>query len=741
MFNKVRKSSQLILLFFFVFVGFSIIHAENNKAAAVSNMDIILQSAGTKYIGQQFNVDVRVDTDGNQVDTISIRNFNFDQTKIQYIGTGIQSVFASQTTLINTGGIGFRRVDIGKLPLTANYSNTSHATVARFTFLAINTGGGPTGTTNLTLNFDPTPATTGTFLAGVKNLDGVTGLTINLAEDNTVPVISNCIPVSAATNVAVTTSVSCDVQDFETGIFLGGTTMTVNSVTYSNTGPNQYSTSAITNGFRLTVTPASQFSYYTNIPVTVTAQDNAYDNGPVLARNGTTLPVYTFLTEDDNDAPEVYSRNPNNGAINIAVNTNVNLNIRDIANPGGYPGTGVDLSTLQITITATGWGPVTYTQSGPNTFSATPINVPWNYSISINPAIDLPQNSIVNVSIVASDFDNVAPSPNTLNTNYSFTTLDSVAPVCSFVSPNPGTVNNPVNASVVINCTDSGVGVDINSMIFIVNGIAYLSSGPNVFSFTGTPSTYNITVTPATNFSTEYAFDVVVMGEDLSNNEMPVLSYGLATGTSSVICSACPVCNPVTNTITNTVTNTVVQACPTDLSVSDTGILIRENIVQVPFRTTEKELENIQIYKINDFEIGVNVERIEIRFDKIVFSGIAQQYANVTLMIESNPIIITTIADAEGKWETEMQNILPVGEHKVFAIARNELTGEVTQKNLFAYLDIVPQSLPESSNIWQIIIPLLLILISGYLGYRYGKNKSESKDTKEKLDKNKGKIF
>jgi hypothetical protein len=280
---------------------------------------------------------------------------------------------------------------------------------------------------------------------------------------------------------------------------------------------------------------------------------------------------------------------------------------------------------LQVTVSAPGWGSVTYTQGGPNTFSFTPINAPWNYSILINPATDFPQNTVVTVNVVASDFDTFPPAPNTLNTTYSFTTLDSTPPTCTVISPTPGTTNNSVNTSVQLNCIDTGVGIDITKMLVEVNNVVYQSSGTNAFSFSGTPNNYIITVTPSTPFSTNYAFEVVALGEDFSGNKMPILSYGLATGTTSVICPSCPVCN--NNQINSSTSNVSSPAnCPVlleeDLSVND-NIFIKEIITQVPFRTTENELANMQLLKINNYNVkfsGLKVETYEINSNKIRFT-------------------------------------------------------------------------------------------------------------------------
>jgi len=684
---------------------------------AASDMDVALTTPGTKYIGQQFTLDARINTDSKLIDTISIRNLVFENAKLQSLSTNIFSVFASQTTLINTSGIGFSRVDIGKIPLTANYSNTSHIPFTRFSYLPINTGAGATGTAQFIFNFDATPSTSGTFLSGVKNLDTVTGLTINLAEDNTPPVVSNCTPTSGATGVPVNTDISCDVTDPETGIYINSTSMSVNSITYLSTGPTTFSYTPISNGYRITVNPVNNLPYYTNIPVAVTTQDNAYDNGPILARNTTVLPSFTFRTEDDNDAPQVYNQSPSVSSINIATSSNVVFNLRDIANPGGYGGTGIDLSTLSITLSASGWGPFTYTQSGPQTFNAVAITSPFDYTIAINPSIDFPENTTVNVSITVSDFDSLVPAPNTLNTSYSFLTLDSVAPVCNFISPQRGATDILVNAVIKIECTDAGVGVNVNSIIIVVNGIAYRSSGPNQFSNTGTLQAMTFTVDPTADFQANYALEVVLTGADLSGNITPMLSYGLATG---VVVNPCSNSNPLCNQISGGVSQGGNSTNPQNLV--NISLVEKQVIVEIPFRTTTNELQNIQIQKINEVDIESIIKTITIDGEIITFEGIAQQYANVSLLIESNPLLLTTIADANGNWKIETQNIFSAGTHNVFGIARNEKTGEITQKKLFAYLDIQKSAMVSEINwLWIIILFIVSVLISYYTGRHYKK--------------------
>ena len=145
----------------------------------------------------------------------------------------------------------------------------------------------------------------------------------------------------------------------------------------------------------------------------------------------------------------------------------------------------------------------------------TPYNKPYDYSIVIDPAEDFPQNTLVAVSIVVGDRH--SPS-NVLHHSYSFRTFDTVGPVCSQFSPEPGSTDVPVDSNIMFKCSDSGVGVDINSVVIVVDNIIYRRSGANTFTYSGDSSEYIITVNPDTNWSESYAFEVIINAYDFSGN-------------------------------------------------------------------------------------------------------------------------------------------------------------------------------------------------------------------------------
>lgn len=519
--NKWWIWGRVVIVVVFVVLGF-FIGGDNVWADQVVDMTT---TPGTKYVGHDFSVSVRVDTDGQPVDTISIRSLRFDPAVLQLTQTKVVSVFTFQTTLKNetNNTLGIKRLDIGRLPNTPDLVTSGGQTFAVLRFKVISAGDGQT---TLNFDFDKTPSTTGSFLAGQKTTDRVLPLTVVIAEDQTPPVIENCYPHNRATNVPVITQVSCEVRDFETGINLETTTLTVDGRTYSFGGAYRFKYSAIFAGYKIVVSPVSQLPYNSLIAVSTYTEDNAYRNGGFLDRNSTLLANYSFDTEDDNDPPSIYNLSPASGQSNVALDSMIAFNIRDIANPGGYPGLGVDIDSLQVTVSSSSSGTKTYSARGVHRLSYSGSAV--DYRIVIDPSVDFVENEVVYVTVVADDFHD---PENHLVTSYSFTTVDKSGPRCEDVTPGRGSTAMPVTGSVIIRCWDEETGVDINSVRIVVDGVKYSLVGDNMFDYIGDASEYYFTIKPSEVLPDQYALEVIVNARDNNNNSMEQLSYGLATGT------------------------------------------------------------------------------------------------------------------------------------------------------------------------------------------------------------------
>ena len=82
----------------------------------------------------------------------------------------------------------------------------------------------------------------------------------------------------------------------------------------------------------------------------------------------------------------------------------------------------------------------------------------------------------------------------------------------------------PVNANITFHVSDTGSGVDKNSISLRVNGTKVT---PEI---TGTAADYTVTYNPALDFSYSTTITVAVSATDLAGNAMDPVSYSFTTG-------------------------------------------------------------------------------------------------------------------------------------------------------------------------------------------------------------------
>src|SRR5262249_31652326 len=130
--------------------------------------------------------------------------------------------------------------------------------------------------------------------------------------------------------------------------------------------------------------------------------------------------IVTFRTMDT-VAPTVSGLSPANGAVGVATAVTPVFRLLD-------SGDGVDTTTVQATVTASGSSPRTYTvANGGLTVSGTPADE----TFTIHPSGSFAQNTVISVQLQGADLHGNAMSPYT----YSFTTADTSAPTITAVSP------------------------------------------------------------------------------------------------------------------------------------------------------------------------------------------------------------------------------------------------------------------------------------------------------------------
>jgi len=254
-----------------------------------------------------------------------------------------------------------------------------------------------------------------------------------------------------------------------------------------------------------------------------------------IAQLGTGIDILASVEDlslqlvNDTDAPYFDGHNPLDGAINVPVEAVIAYNMKDDQS-------GVNNATRAATVDQ-GSGAVAETV----TTSCTTTNanrVPVCSAI-VNPSGYFPYLTLITVNASFSDLGN--PTVHSVIDSWSFTTEDDIhAPYVENENPAIGAVNQPVGTNVVFRIKDyknqagiiPGLGVDINTVVVVVDGITYTAAGPNFFTYAGTPENYLITIDPAVDFPPAYTVNVSVDGADLhapAANVMPTHNYSFMT--------------------------------------------------------------------------------------------------------------------------------------------------------------------------------------------------------------------
>jgi len=174
--------------------------------------------------------------------------------------------------------------------------------------------------------------------------------------------------------------------------------------------------------------------------------------------------------------PVVSAMTPANGATNVPRNATAFFVITDTRS-------GVNLFSITLQINGQQWNLVGTPTTG-------------GYAVQATPAGLLPANSTVQVQVSAQD--NASPA-NAVNTSWSFTTgADAIndidPPVISAPSPALDAVDVPPASSVAVTIKDTGLGVDLGSIVMVVDGDEV---APTV---DGTPASVRVSFQPESPF-------------------------------------------------------------------------------------------------------------------------------------------------------------------------------------------------------------------------------------------------
>jgi hypothetical protein len=219
--------------------------------------------------------------------------------------------------------------------------------------------------------------------------------------------------------------------------------------------------------------------------------------GGGLARSDTVSLV--VLAGPDQVAPFTINHNPARSARNVPLDTDIIVEVRD-ANPG------VDSSRITMAIDGV-------------TVKPKITGVPQAYTLRHKPATPFRDNQTVQVRLNARD---LAALPNIMPEDiYSFTTVrDSLPPFTLDHFPARGAINVPPDTKIEVRLRDLLAGVDRNSIVMRVNGVAVKPV------ITGDAREYLLSYRPPVNFRLNDTVRVQIDATDLASMPVRMLTDG-----------------------------------------------------------------------------------------------------------------------------------------------------------------------------------------------------------------------
>jgi hypothetical protein len=198
------------------------------------------------------------------------------------------------------------------------------------------------------------------------------------------PYTTSNLPAKNSTGVATNSPFSFTLKDDGTGVDIGSLIVSIDSVDYP------YTSTGSGSSYDITVSNLPTLNQNQTYTVRIRAKDTA-------TQNGTPTPnqldeTYTFKTADTNK-PFVDGQNPSANGNLTNLCDSLTLHVKDT-------GSGVDINTLRVIVSATG----EYTKTGSRTFGF--VGSPDDYTITITPPTGCwPANLPLAVGVFARDND------------------------------------------------------------------------------------------------------------------------------------------------------------------------------------------------------------------------------------------------------------------------------------------------------------------------------------------------
>ncbi len=218
--------------------------------------------------------------------------------------------------------------------------------------------------------------------------------------------------------------------------------------------------------------------------------------------------IFGYSLFADSVPPYVTPLYPTAGATGIPVDSDVTFYIYDDID-------GVDINTVQVDING-----IIYSSNNSSFFYS---GTPFSYIITINPPMDFQFDDLINIQIDASDLEepaNVMPTY-----SYSFQTVEDLQPpYIGGLDPEAGAVNVPQNTDIEFIIYDSGIGVNLTSVIVEIQGVTYTHNN-GLFYYYGNANAYHIIIDVPVDFELAEIVEVSIDASDLNGISMATFEY------------------------------------------------------------------------------------------------------------------------------------------------------------------------------------------------------------------------
>ncbi|MCF7858630.1 MAG: Ig-like domain-containing protein [Candidatus Cloacimonetes bacterium] len=220
------------------------------------------------------------------------------------------------------------------------------------------------------------------------------------------------------------------------------------------------------------------------------------------------LLVFISILFADAIPPYVVPLYPTGGSSGIPVDSDITFHIFDDAD-------GVDINSVEVNIEG-----IVYSNGDESFFYS---GTPFDYIITVNPPMNFAFDDQIDIQIDASDLEIPA---NTMTTySYFFQTIEDLQPpYIGGLDPRAGEVNVPQDTDISFVIYDSGIGVNLTSVVVEIQGVTYTHNNGNFF-YSGNANAYQITIDVPVNFDLAEVIEVAIDASDLNGIVMSTFEY------------------------------------------------------------------------------------------------------------------------------------------------------------------------------------------------------------------------